>query len=118
MGQKVLSLPGLASKHVEQLNLDEVGLLASPIAIQEGLFEGNYKLVCLNAKGQAVTEKLIRAVVAGKIGDALDDFVEVFGRFSVPVILGCTELSVVNSKFGVVNVIDPLDLVVQRIFHD
>ncbi len=113
-----MSLPLIVHQDISERRLKSVGLLASPTTIRVGLFADVPELKLLSLQSQEQTEFLIRDVIAGKSADILPRFQKLLEQFDVPVILGCTELSVLNSLTSNKNVIDPLELAVERIFHD
>ncbi len=120
LGQPVLSLFVLVRQEIERRTLDSIGLLASSTTIGLRLFHHALSDVCevrcLNIPGQQETERIIRHVIAGKPN--IERLNRQLTMFDVPVILGCTELSVLAKNINQPDIIDPLNLAVERIFHD
>lgn len=94
--------------------------MASPTSIKRRLFHDKLEeisnIVCLGKTEQSQTEELIRLVIANKAQEATGRLTAQLNRFNEPVILGCTELSVIADTLNLTNILDPLQLVVDRIF--
>ena len=76
-------------------------------------------MVTLSKSQQTVTAKLIHQVITGKLPtQELVLLIKQFEDPSLPVILGCTELSVLHAHIELPNVIDPLELVADEIMKD
>lgn len=116
----VVSLIQTTADFVKSQSFDSAGLLASPTSIRHGLFTKKIpSLITLNTKEQAKTESIIRAVIAGgaeKQKEVLSDQIRKLKRQGAQkIILGCTELSVIDNKRFKHDIIDPIDLVAGKI---
>jgi aspartate racemase len=123
---KPLSLIDLTVAHIKSQGFTNVGLLATPTTIRNGLYSKSLKqaavgICLLPMQERNQTESLIRAVIAGECAD-----LQLFQRLlhtleqqgCQAVIVGCTELSVIAASTHAQNVIDPLDIAVTEIFKN
>lgn len=110
----------LTTNAANNQNLNSVGILASSTTIASHLYSEVKNQQILNLKDQAVTLKIIHGVISGKMyAGKLQEQIDVFlQRGCSKVILGCSELSVINYKANLKNVIDPLVLVTEEIMKD
>lgn len=119
LNRPITSLLGLTKLRVSELNLKQVGLLASPTSLKTKLFHecliGITEVKCLSNHEQSLTERLIRSVIAEK-SDSFSELRRQVELFDTPVILGCTELSVANDCIQLPNIIDPIQLATEKIF--
>lgn len=126
-----LKLPGelvsLIECVAERLSTNEVkriGLLASPTTIKEGLFHTqaptNTTLVTSDLNEQQQTSTIIHKVIAGKlpVNELQRQIKKLQEHGCDEIILGCTELSVLQSIMNLSNIVDPLQLAVEKIFND
>lgn len=125
LGVKLTSLIDATVAGIRGQSLACVGLIASPTTIRKGLFVNELqnigvKTVTMSHGDIDAVEDLIRDCIAGnapseaKLKTHIDGLVK---RGAERVILGCTELSVIGSSIGNDSVIDPLKLVVSKIFN-
>lgn len=116
LGFRPHSLLQLVAEEAEtQKGQRPVGLLATPITIASRLYEN---ATVLDEPGRRATLSLILGVLAGKAGGdiALDELIKRLKQKGCgKVILGCTELSVLNQGKTRTDVIDPLKLVARKI---
>lgn len=119
-----ISLIDCVDEHINTKDYKKVGILGTPNTLKYGLYSDlNTELVALNVNEQKKTEKLIRSVIANNY-DGLE--AELGRQIKIlqskrceAVILACTELSLIADKFNNrVGIIDPLSLVVPRLFQD
>jgi len=116
---RLRSLRELAFDEVQQLGAKRVGLLASTVTLQEQLYEQPLQeagkvVIKPTLKEQSLVEQLIGRVIAGH--ETTRDRIEInklsqalINRGCHVVILGCTELSVLNRRPSR-NIIDPMSL--------
>ena len=122
VGKPILSLIDTTRDEIVRQNIKNVALLATPTTISSRLFHDKLQsttdIVCLDSIGQKKTEELIRHTIANKASSITNNLKEQIESFKAPVILGCTELSVIADLLDLDSLIDPLNLVVERIFND
>jgi len=122
VGKPILSLIDTTRDEIVRQTIKNVALLASPTTIKSRLFHDKLQsttdIVCLDSIGQKKTEDLIRLTIANKASTITHNLKEQIETFKVPVILGCTELSVIADLLDLDSLIDPLNLVVEKIFND
>ncbi len=125
LGQTPLSFTTIVAEHLRNAGIKSVGLLASPLTIRSKLYHkalGKDVLVtCLKSTQQNITEAIIRSVIANRTKPMEPSFTDQIAMLSANtdrVLLGCTELSVLAEKVQNPNHIDPLLLVVEKIFLD
>lgn len=116
LGMRPHSLMGLVDEEIERCGQASIGLLATPTTIESQLFG---ERLTLGMDAQRATTDLIRGVLAGKTSGlvGLRKQVHQLQRQGAKrVILGCTELSVLNQmSVADEHVIDPLKLAAQKI---
>ncbi len=119
--QPVTSLIEETVHEVNKLEISKVGLLASPNTIRSKLhhqlFETN-QVVVLSPREQDETSAIIHGVIAGNkdLATRLHKQVNtLLNQGAHRVLLGCTELSVINHAAALKGTIDPLDLITARI---
>lgn len=99
----------------------KIGLLASPKTIDSKIHTQLFnkrEVIILNSEGRCKTRDLIQAVISGKKDQTpllQDQINQLLLLGSEIVILGCTELSVLNHKTPLKNVIDPLNIICDKI---
>ena len=111
---------------INRQGLRTVGLLASPTTFESGLFQKHLPgmmAVTPGVKQQKRLEKVIRNVIGGQTSNQDKRFLAQQIKLlkdlgAQKVILGCTELSVLANDMALTDVIDPLQLVVERIFNN
>lgn len=122
VGQPILSLIDVVKDEIERRNIKKVALLASPTTISTMLYHNKLDGICsvevLSNDEQDNTAKLIRLAIANKASEAQGDLQKQIAKFNQPVILGCTELSVIADLSAKRDLIDPIQLVVDRIFNN
>lgn len=115
----LVSLIDVTSSKVKNLGIKKVGLLASPATIESKLYSSrlrNIEVVTLSKEDQTKTEHIIRSVIAGKIPDTeqlTKQVDKLKHKGAEKVILGCTELSILNDKSILKDVIDPVEEVIK-----
>jgi aspartate racemase len=98
-----------------------VGILASPQTIESKLHKQlfNRDVLTLSKAEQQETSQVIHAVIGGDIENSSSvlrvQINKLLKKGAQKVVLGCTELSVLNEKHNFKKVIDPLNIVVERI---
>jgi len=111
---------------VRKQRLENVGLLASPTTLKKQIFESaglksKKTQVLRPAKSsQRKVEGLIRKVIANKMpsdNELLPEIMKLQEIGAEKVILGCTELSVINNSKNNRLVIDPLELITNQIMR-
>ena len=122
---KIISLIDATVLAVSTQNISRVGLLASHNTIRSGLFNTPLEQAGISVQLPSTierdkTEKLIRAVIANKLTpntrEALEGIVQgMINEGCEIVILGCTELSVINGSKPILRTIDPLTLVAKQL---
>ncbi len=124
LGVRPLSLMDVTISRTKALDIERVGLLASPTTIKNGLFGKplsaiGMEMVALDEEQMERTEDAIKAVISGEL--QAQTVTEQIGLLRSEgcerVILGCTELSVLNTAAKFKNCIDPLDCAVDEIFR-
>lgn len=124
LGKRPLSLIELTVDRLINRKVKTVGLLASPTTISEKLYEqplhnAGIKVHLLDVKQQKVTEDMIRQTIAGTFRvTQLKQQTLLLRRCykDLPVVLGCTELSLIAASLNSDLLIDPLTIVVDAIF--
>lgn len=120
----IVSLIALAKRAIKAQNLQTVGVLASPNSIQSQLFarltESTVVIVPDDTR-LAGLSTVIHGVIAGEINQAQALQTEIRHLEAAGadmVLLGCSELSVINHTARFTNVIDPLTLAVDEIMKN
>jgi len=96
-------------------------LLGSPNTINSKLHAqlfSKHDVITLTPIGRSKTSSIIHGVIAGKKNQQFllaGQIEELTSMGAETVILGCTELSVINHSFPLEHVIDPLDIICQKI---
>lgn len=121
LGRPVISLPQHAAYRANKACV-LTGLLASPTTLRTGIYAkylANSPVV-LSRKEQQITEMMIRKVIAGQApnNELAAQVRRLLQLGANEVILGCTELSVINHTSRIGSVIDPLEVVVEEIFTE
>ncbi|MDQ3158844.1 MAG: aspartate/glutamate racemase family protein [bacterium] len=121
---QIISLIGTTSKSKTLTSASTVGLLASPTTIRENLYSvklHNKKVITLSKTEQAITETVIRNIISGKQIDddvVIDQIQKLFQMGADAVILGCTELSMLNAdRRQNLNIIDPVEETIKMAFE-
>lgn len=119
------SLISMITGEITRINIDHVGLLASPTSIKARLFETPFQKAGIavtvpDRSSQEQIELCIRNIIAGQSADsqmpqALAVIQELKARGAQRIVLGCTELSVIFETYADNLIIDPLDLVIHEI---
>ncbi|PIQ70105.1 hypothetical protein COV89_02200 [Candidatus Shapirobacteria bacterium CG11_big_fil_rev_8_21_14_0_20_40_12] len=119
-----ISMIDAVSEKISDLGFKKVGLLATQTTISQGLYHRaltGLGISCdsLNLRTQKLHEKIIRKVIAGKSVE-IERLVSQVKKFIKEenlegLILGCTELPLVFPKEKFVNVIDCLDVLVNKL---
>jgi aspartate racemase len=121
--QNLLSLIDTTVDHIVEQHYSCIGLIASPTTIRSGLYADRLKVNGVDVKipnSQQIREIeiAIRLVIAGRVESATVIVQRVINQLISNgcnvVLLGCTELSVASGTSA--HIIDPLDLVVTRLF--
>lgn len=124
LGVRPLSLIDVTIARTKALDIERVGLLASPTTIKNDLYSKplgaiGVETVSLDEEHMDRTEHAIKAVIGGELQtQTVTEQIDLLRLEGCErVILGCTELSVLNSAVQFNNCIDPLDCVVEEIFR-
>lgn len=105
-------------------NLNPIGILASPNTINSRLHANVFKhktVLTLEPTGIQQTSRIIHNVIGGKndLETPLEAQINaLLQQGAQTVLLGCTELSVINQTRHFTHVIDPLEIVVDEIMKD
>lgn len=121
--KKPLSLIKATEQVVAESGFRNIGLLASPNTIKSKLHRQlfkNHKVITLSRTGQDDTSSIIHSVIGGandQLPVLLAQINELSNQGAEIVVLGCTELSVINHQAQFKNVIDPLDVICKKIME-
>lgn len=106
------------------LGSDRIGLLATDGTVETGLYDTaltahGLTVVLPDPTGQSAVMRAVRLVKAGRTEEALmavDDPLRALAEGDLPVLLGCTELSVLFHAHPttIVRMLDPLDVLVEE----
>jgi aspartate racemase len=126
LGTMPVSLIEATAEEARARRHKRLGLLASPTTIKSGLFERalaphGIKMILPNSTTMSEIEAMIRDTIAGNTPSCeslLSVTQALRAQGAERVILGCTELSVIGQEISEDVVIDPLKIVVQRIFEE
>ena len=124
LGNRFVSLIDVTTKALIEAGTKRVGLLGSPNTISSRLHATmleNMTVLVPNTAELSSVREIIHGVIGGdksgtgRLQKHIDTMVSAGAEI---VLLGCTELSVLNHHSPFENVIDPLDLVVDEIMKN
>jgi len=105
-------------------SVSRLGILASPNTIKSRLHKRLFdklEVLTLDTDGRQETSQIISSVIARTEDQANNlqlQINELMQNGAEKVVLGCTELSVINHTAKFANVIDPLDIISEKIMSD
>jgi len=125
IGHKITSMIDVTIEDITSRNLKKIGLLASPNTFKSGLYARPLRrtgVIIETVTNQELQklEELIRRVIANQTDSSLKKDLEVIVDRMVrsgceAIILGCTELSVINGLNPIKYTIDPLTLIAKQL---
>ncbi|MGZ6005535.1 MAG: aspartate/glutamate racemase family protein [Candidatus Saccharimonadales bacterium] len=122
MNHKLTSLIDNTLDHITSMKIKNLVILASPSTIKSGLYEKSLQKAGLNVivptkPQQNMLEELITDVIANKPLTKLSfKLVELMASFKdAHILLGCTELSLLHGDVSSASVIDPMNLIVDKV---
>ena len=124
-GLRFHSLIDATIRHIGSTHSKTVGIIASPTTIRNRLYEKQLdtfgtKVLLPTAEELVKIERIIRSVIAGQSQkDNLKKIFLVADRMrndgADKILLGCTELSVLNKEGVLKNSVDPLQIITEEV---
>lgn len=101
---KIIHITQEVSKFAEETNLKKILILATPTTIKYNLYKNsNIKFLHPNEKEQIIINKIISNILAGKITIKDRNLLKnIIKNYDIDgIILGCTELTLLNEKYSI-----------------
>lgn len=123
-GIPLRSLIESSAREIHSLNSGRIGIVASPLALESGLFDVLNGIHIQPDKMQrSRLEAMIRSVIAGKTPGSFEKELtgiidSLFNRGAQHVLVGCTELELILREHKDKRLIKPLELTVSAILRE